>query len=300
MAMDGTPIIIKRKKAHEHAHHGGSWKVAYADFVTAMMAFFMVMWIMGLSDQTRSQVAGYFNDPMGYSKTPPLSRNIVNLQGTQTPKAGQSKAPGTEQIQSENKIESGIKEALKAVPKELQHFGKAVDVTTSAEGLRIEFQETRGTIYFETGSAQLTPDARNFIAALAPRLSRINHVMSFEGHTDARPYPGAAYDNFDLSTDRARSLKRELQQDGLPRKMLSSLAGYGDTKLKIPSHPYAAENRRVSIFIPYKENKEAKMDITEDQIKADLKGDLRPPGITPNPPDLQQIRSGFTHATRRP
>ena len=79
---DGTPIIVKKKKGHGgHAHHGGSWKVAYADFVTAMMAFFMVMWIMGLSEETRAQIQGYFNDPMGFMRNMPRSRNVINLQG---------------------------------------------------------------------------------------------------------------------------------------------------------------------------------------------------------------------------
>lgn len=81
MAGDGTPIIIKKKKAHGHAHHGGSWKVAYADFVTAMMAFFMVMWILGLSDESKIQISGYFNDPFGYSKNSPMQRNIVSFHG---------------------------------------------------------------------------------------------------------------------------------------------------------------------------------------------------------------------------
>src|SRR5690242_2935046 len=93
--MDGTPIIIKKKKHEEHGHHGGSWKVAYADFVTAMMAFFMVMWIMGLSDQTRAQISGYFNDPLGYSKVEPKSENIANISKQMQPPAGKKGAKST-------------------------------------------------------------------------------------------------------------------------------------------------------------------------------------------------------------
>src|SRR5689334_15823960 len=84
--MDGTPIIIKKKKSHGHAHHGGSWKVAYADFVTAMMAFFMVMWIMGLSDETKAQIQGYFNDPVGFVKNEPKSHSVIALKSVPTTK----------------------------------------------------------------------------------------------------------------------------------------------------------------------------------------------------------------------
>src|SRR3954454_6800098 len=98
--MDATPIIIKKKKSHAHAHHGGSWKVAYADFVTAMMAFFMVMWIMGLSDDTRTKIQGYFNDPMAFNKTQPSSKTIISVGAAPNPRKGQNQSGGDNPLEA--------------------------------------------------------------------------------------------------------------------------------------------------------------------------------------------------------
>src|SRR2546421_12165067 len=111
--MDATPIIIKRKKAHGHAHHGGSWKVAYADFVTAMMAFFMVMWIMGLSDETRAQIQGYFNDPIGFMKTQPRSRTVISVKGRPSNKPGQTSQHQNQPYRDEKAQIEALKKNLK-------------------------------------------------------------------------------------------------------------------------------------------------------------------------------------------
>src|SRR5688572_5122276 len=142
---DGTPIIIKKKKSHGgHAHHGGSWKVAYADFVTAMMAFFMVMWIMGLSEENRTIIAGYFNDPGAFMKTPPVSRNIMPLKGQEAPRPGQSKMKENSAINTENKerkLQSEIKKAIEGEV-DLKVMLENIDMALTEEGLRIEFVES--------------------------------------------------------------------------------------------------------------------------------------------------------------
>src|SRR6188472_3487021 len=120
--MDATPIIIKKKKAHHAAHHGGSWKVAYADFVTAMMAFFMVMWIMGLSDDAKAQIQGYFNDPVGFVKNQPKSKSVITLPGNVKPKPGSATGQPYEQDhKAMKKLKENLEQALKASP-ELEKF----------------------------------------------------------------------------------------------------------------------------------------------------------------------------------
>jgi len=291
MSMDGTPIIIKRKKAHAHPHHGGSWKVAYADFVTAMMAFFMVLWIMGLSDQTRSQISGYFNDPLGYSRTQPLSRNIIPFHGMQTPKAGSSKSQGNEQVASEETKIQAVGEKIKdAVGKDSadKNAGQHIDVAMGVDGLRVELVEDPASIFFESGSAVIKPEGKRIIMkAIAPVLATSQREMWLEGHTDSMPYPSSSYDNFDLSSERALSLKRELINDGVLGTQVKRIEGMADTKLKIPSDPYSAKNRRVVILLPFHQFDDAKVDIKGDELKAKIREKLKPEtAIGPKAPDI--------------
>jgi len=286
MAMDGTPIIIKRVKAHGHAHHGGSWKVAYADFVTAMMAFFLTLWIMGLSDSTRTQVAGYFNDPMGYSKTPPLSKNIIKMPNMESPKPGESKAPGDQQATGASRIGDALTK-IESKDKGLKKLAKNTQVFFDSTGIRIEFVETNDTVFFKLGSAELTPDARRYVDALEPTLAKMHMEMSFEGHTDARPYAGYA-DNYDLSVNRALSLKHALQEDGIPQKQIAGLTGNGERDLAYPNNPYDARNRRVTIWIHTTHADDVKKILGDPGVKKSIKEDLGPshPDIRPEAPQF--------------
>jgi chemotaxis protein MotB len=286
MAFDGTPIIIKRVKAHGHAHHGGSWKVAYADFVTAMMAFFLTLWIMGLSDSTRTQVAGYFNDPMGFSKTPPSSKNIIKMPNLDSPKPGESKASGDQQASGASTVGHALTKIERANPK-LSNLIKNTQVTYDATGIHIAFIETKNTVFFKLGSAELTPEAREYIDSLEPTLAKFGKEMSFEGHTDARQYSGY-YNNFDLSTDRARSLMHALQEDGVPGKQVAGLSGMGDRQLAFPNDPFDARNRRVSIWIHTTHPEEAKKALGDLGIRKSLRDDLTPdrPDIAPKAPSI--------------
>ena len=296
MAMDGTPIIIKKKKATSHAHHGGSWKVAYADFVTAMMAFFMVLWIMGLSDQTKTQVQGYFNDPLGYVKAEPKSRNIADIKGFQSSNPGEAKQPGTESATGPSKLQvlgDKLREIVRKLTGQSDRAGlsKNVDVTLNKDGVRIELIDGSGNVFFESGSAEFTPAGRRFVRTLAPMLAKISNRFVFEGHTDSVPYSAASdYDNYDLSVDRARALKTELRRDDVPPTSLTAIEGFGDTKPKFPQDPRSPLNRRVSILIPAKNIDFKHVDLTEGRIKADLKPDLHPetPKVGPTEPDLSK------------
>jgi chemotaxis protein MotB len=273
MAHDQPVIIIKKKKSHGHAHHGGSWKVAYADFVTAMMAFFMVMWILGLSDDSKSQISGYFNDPFGYSKSSPLVRNIVKFPGvpvtsgrvekqTADLQKQEKKAIATVQTALEKKIRQALLEGKTgkdggAVPGSLKALLEHIDVTVTDEGLRIEFLEDHGAVFFDSGSAVLRREAISILKELAPILAASGRLLTIEGHTDARPYgSGAGYDNWDLSQDRANALRRALVGNGVEMAQISEVTGFADKKPKIRSEPLNPLNRRVSILLPIAKNED--------------------------------------------
>ncbi|MEQ1822390.1 MAG: flagellar motor protein MotB [Fimbriimonadaceae bacterium] len=267
MASDGTPIIIKKKKAHGHAHHGGSWKVAYADFVTAMMAFFMVMWILGLSDEAKAEISGYFNDPFGYSKTAPLSRNIVKFPGAPVTSGRVKKQRADIEhndkkaiIMIGDKIEKALGMGAKKdekgqkvhpQPRSLSDLIEHIEIEVTPEGLRIELKEDKGSVFFETGSAALKPEAVQIIKTLAGVLGKVGRTMYIEGHTDARPYgSGASYDNWDLSQDRANTMRRALMGGGVKERYFLGVNGFASRRLKVPTDPLNPANRRVSILLP--------------------------------------------------
>lgn len=257
-------IIVKRRRTHEVRRSSGTWKVAYADFVTAMMSFFMVMWILGLSDEDKLTISGYFNDPLGYSKTEPFTRNIVKSPGSPVTQGhveepqvdivrrqrhdivlvGKriSEAMGIrDNIGNPNLVNAGVKTEV------LKH----VEVSDDRDGLRVEFRESSAPIFFETGSADLTVDAKKLIARLAPALIKEKRTMYIEGHTDSQPYATkGGYDNWDLSQDRANALRRELEKHGVSVRLFLGVNGYADRRLRLPKDPANPANRRVSILLP--------------------------------------------------
>ena len=263
--MAEQPIIVKKIKAHGHAHHGGSWKVAYADFVTAMMAFFMVMWIMGLSDETRAQIQGYFNDPVGFMKNTPRSRSVIPINGSPKTKPKTDKGPSEGQIETARSMAQQEKEA-EEIRKEVSHAAesggeadadlqgilKDVEMSVTDEGLKIEFIEREGEVFFELGSAVIRPAARKLIAKIAPVLARSGKPMLIDGHTDARAFPSHSYDNWNLSGDRANALRRALCENGVSEKQLLGVRAHGATQPRKPEDPFHFSNRRVAILLPFK------------------------------------------------
>lgn len=261
------PIIIKKKKVVAGGHHGGSWKVAYADFVTAMMAFFMVMWIMGMDAETRSMIQGYFNDPLGFIKNPPKTKTAFAMPGSPRPKEGvaESKGRGPDfetangkqaaeiKLQKENleDVKDKIEHAMSNDP-ELKGLMKYVSMTLTEEGLVVEFSEAVGAVFFESGSYAVRPQAMDLISKVAPILARSGYKIDIKGHTDARPYAGTGYTNLDLSTDRALAMKRALCQFGVNESRIIHITGCGDTELKNTADPYHFSNRRVTLLLPFK------------------------------------------------
>jgi chemotaxis protein MotB len=299
---DSTPIIIKKKKSHGHGHHGGSWKVAYADFVTAMMAFFMVMWIMGMSESTRTTVAGYFNDPLGFTKNEPKSRvNIQPSNGSPYAMAGSSTGTGNDEVNNERQryqkvkeeIEKSMEESIKAAAAagdseeaaNLKAMFSSVDTKITNEGLLIELCENSGAVFFEIGSAQIRPGALKLISRLAPVVSKSGRPLVVEGHTDRRPYVtnGRGYDNMDLSNDRAQALRRALIGFGVKSEQFIAVTGRGDKDLKRADDPYHFSNRRVSLLLPFHTySGERSPGLPKDLLESQIQGAFRRPvGVEP-------------------
>ncbi|MFY9233742.1 MAG: flagellar motor protein MotB [Fimbriimonadaceae bacterium] len=270
--MNDRPIIIKKKKVHGHGRHGGAWKVAYADFVTAMMAFFMVMWIVGMSEQDKSIIAAYFNDPVGFSQNPPRTKlNMVqSINPPLSMKPGQTMTPGSDpRKEDEEKIRAIGKEvgaALKA-DTDLSKLAAQVQTTVTSEGLRIELLEKQHSTFFDSGKATLKQAGAKLIARIAPVIARTGRLIAIEGHTDAMPYGGSGYNNWDLSQDRAASVRRALCSSGVDESQLAGVHGYAATRLKDPSNPLAESNRRVTILVPFSANAKGRADLPADQLK---------------------------------
>lgn len=232
-----TPIIVIKKKVSHGGHHGGAWKVAYADFVTAMMAFFLVMWLLNAGPKVREAVAGYFNDPAGYKD-----------------QVGSGLAGNGEALQISKDDMSKLKEKLEQALREMPKFSELKDqvkLTVTGEGLRIELLETEDGFFFESGSAQPSQYGRELLAKIAVELAKLPNSIVVEGHTDARVFSGEGYSNWELSADRANMSRRLLQSTGLRKEQIVQVRGFAEQqpfKSNDPTHP---SNRRISIIVQY-------------------------------------------------
>ena len=285
MSAGNQPIIIKKKKGgHGGGHHGGSWKVAYADFVTAMMAFFMVMWIMGLSEETRKSIQGYFNDPIGFMKNEARSKSVIALtQGVHGKPTKGDKAYELEQRAMES-VEKKVKDEV-AHGKGVDDLGKDVKVSITPDGLQIEFVEARGAVFFESGSAIVRPEARKIVARIAPLLASSGRSMVVEGHTDAAPC-GSPGGNWGLSTSRAMALMEALRAGGCREDQFKQVAGYAATRLEKPEAPLDFSNRRVTILIPREAKEGTAPPAAELRDKIATQGDMQAIDLAPPAVDV--------------
>lgn len=235
----GHPVIIVKKKQKAHGHHGGAWKVAYADFVTAMMALFIVLWLLASSQEVQKAVGGYFQDPTGAGK----------MAGTTHAGVGESiTLTGNEMDQLKDKLE----QAMRELPK-FEQLKSNVLVTVTNEGLRIELLENEGGLFFESGSAMMSERGASLMRLLGEQLKAIPNRCLLEGHTDAKPYASTGgYTNWELSVDRANSARRLLEESGLPREKFAQIRGFADQYLRNPSNPMDPHNRRVSLIVQYR------------------------------------------------
>ena len=236
------PIIIIKKKGGHGGHHGGAWKVAYADFVTAMMALFIVLWLLSSSEDVKKAVAGYFRDPKGHGK-----------------QLGSAMAGSGESLTITKTNMSALKEKLEQAMKQTPQFEKLKDyvqMTVTGEGLRIELLETEKGMFFETGKPSPTPTGRDLLIKLAQELGQMKNSILVEGHTDATQYQGAEYSNWELSTDRANSARKIMEENGLRPDQVTQVRGFANQQLRLPDKPKDPSNRRVSIIVQYPDSPE--------------------------------------------
>ncbi len=231
-----APIIIIHKKADHHDdEHGGAWKVAYADFVTAMMALFIVLWLLSASEKVQKAVGGYFQDPTGKGKQT----------GSTTAGVGETLTLSQKQLKE---IKDKIEQAMKQIP-EFKDMQKQIKMTMTAEGLRIDLLETKRGLFFDTGNPKPTEAGGELLKVLASELAKLPNKIAIEGHTDSTPYGRPDYSNWELSADRANAARRILTESGLEDSRISQVRGFADQRLLLKDDPTNPSNRRISIIV---------------------------------------------------
>ena len=276
------PIIVKRVRKAAHGHHGGAWKIAYADFVTAMMAFFLLMWLLGSTTKADLQgIAEFFKTPLKISLMGGSgagdSTSVIKGGGSDITRAEGQRKHGEEttgrkvsdlreaerelalrekQVLRELKLK--IEGAIAASPTMSQFKNQLlIDITT--EGLRVQIVDEQNRPMFAIGSAMLQPYTREIVREIAKVVNEVPNRISLSGHTDATPYSGGegGYSNWELSADRSNSLRRELIAGGMDDKRIARVVGLSSSVLLDPANPYNPINRRVSIIVMNKKAEEA-------------------------------------------
>jgi chemotaxis protein MotB len=241
---NGRPIIIIKKKVVAHAgHHGGAWKVAYADFATAMMSLFIVLWLMNSNAKVKQAVAGYFKDPAGVGK----------LAGTN--KEGRDKTievlptPAPVVKQEMEKLKSEIEKALRSLP-DFEKVKDHIMISVTDDGVRMELMETAKGLFFENGSPMPTNDGRQVLRTVGQLVNKLPNRLMIEGHTDSVPFIGrSGYTNWELSSDRVHAARMIMEDAGLRPGQLSQIRGFGDQQLYLPNKPEDPANRRISVIV---------------------------------------------------
>jgi chemotaxis protein MotB len=250
--MEGPPpppakppvIVIRRKKAGGHGHHGGAWKVAYADFVTAMMALFIVLWLMSSDEDVKKAIASYFNNPSGPG----------TMAGTAAAGAGHSIDMSKEEM---SKLRDKIEQALSVMPK-FRELKDNVEMTITADGLRIELLESDSGVFFESGQPRPNPTGQELLTRLAEEVGKLPNGVLIEGHTDSKPFPGDEYSNWELSADRANGARKIMQLHGLRPEQVGEVRGFADRHLRHPNDPAHPSNRRISLIVQHRQEATAR------------------------------------------
>ena len=265
-------IIKKVKKVSGEGHHGGAWKVAYADFVTAMMAFFLLMWLLNATtEDQRKGIADYFNPTIPVSTvsgggssvldgSTVFSEDTLAKNGTGGARASQGEALEDPETPGDNARDEagGDNETLKSLEEALlnQVAGEASEglarhimTKVTPEGLVIELTDVDGSPLFNVGSTDVSPTMRLLLKVVTNSLTLVTNEISIVGHTDGLAYSGARnYSNWELSTDRAHMARRLMVEAGLPTSQINEVAGKADTEPLVQDR-YAPQNRRISITI---------------------------------------------------
>jgi chemotaxis protein MotB len=234
----GPPIIIIKKKGGHGGHHGGAWKVAYADFVTAMMALFIVLWLLNSSVQVRKAISSYFQDPSGSG----------NLSGSASAGTGETVSVGQDDMEQ---LKDKLEEAVKKKP-EFEKLKDYVQLSVTGEGLRVELLESEKGIFFESGSPSPSGLGGELIGKLADQLVKLPNQLLIEGHTDSKPFGKRKdYTNWELSVDRANAARRIIEEHGARPDQIVQVRGFAAQSPRNPADPEDASNRRVSVIVRY-------------------------------------------------
>ena len=267
--MDERPqqIIIKKVKKNKAAHHGGAWKVAYADFVTAMMAFFLLLWLLSMvSDEKKASLSVYFekysvfqstgNSAITFKDSKLTDPNFINPKedSSQTSKmAVKGKKTGELSHKIKQEIDARDEELVKkiraSVDEKMAGVRDQILVDVIEGGVRIQIIDTEGSMMFPLGSSQPTPKAKEILKLVSSNLKEIPGRIVVEGHTDSAPFKSGQITNWELSTSRASSARKELEVNGVDSSRIARVVGYADAELLIPLDPRDQRNRRISIII---------------------------------------------------
>lgn len=280
------PIIVKKIKKTAAGHHGGAWKIAYADFVTAMMAFFLLMWLLGSSSKAQLEgISEYFKTPlkvalMGGSSVGASDtlikggggKDMTKKQGQVKPvdgPKGKQKAVDAEEVKKElekiekvklEELKKKIEKAIEDSPN-LSKFKNQLLLDITTEGLRVQIVDEQNRAMFNSSKAEMQPYAKQILQELGQMLNGVTNKISLSGHTDATPYPNGekSYSNWELSSDRANASRRELVAGGMDETKLLRVVGLSSASLFDKENPFNATNRRISIIIMNKQAEENAM-----------------------------------------
>ncbi len=243
------PIIIKKINKVHGGHHGGAWKVAFADFMTAMMAFFLVLWLVGQDQEVRDSVAGYFRDPIGFDRGGKMgSGKGAGLMQGQTGMMDKTTASSVIRKKMKEAAES-IKQNL-MLTDEFKGLRNNVRVELTAEGLRIQIIEGGDSSFFESGSSRMSPTGEAVLGLIAQEVRKLPNRIVFEGHTDASGSTNLyGYGNWDLAADRANFARKVMLKNGVRPSQIKEVRSYAATQLLFPDKPQDPHNRRVSILV---------------------------------------------------
>ncbi|MDD0974285.1 flagellar motor protein MotB [Pseudomonas fontis] len=268
---NNQPIIVKRIKRYGDGHHGGAWKIAFADFATAMMAFFLVLWLLSTATpEQKIAIAGYFKDPIGFTESG--TPFIIDLGGspelapdkTINPEEKTEPTPDTsiqlEKDQVENMAEQVERERLELLLQELQNkveenpqlqkFKDQILFEITQDGLRIQIMDAENRPMFDIGSARLQPYFEDILLAMADTIKAVPNKISISGHTDAKPYAGTGdFGNWELSANRANAARRALVAGGYPDTQVARVVGYASSSLFDRANPFNPVNRRIDIVV---------------------------------------------------
>lgn len=292
---NNQPIIVKRISRKGDGHHGGAWKIAFADFAVAMMAFFLVMWLLSTATPEQlKMISGYFNDPIGFDAGG--SPFAIDLGGTPTvapdrtlsdadqdveliPMDAQTIESLAEQLE-QMQLDMLLQELQNKIDIEpvLQRFKDQILLEITQEGLRIQIVDAENRPMFASGSAQLQPYFEEILLALSDTIAVVPKKISIGGHTDAQPFIGRrGYGNWELSTERANAARRTLLAAGYPEEQLARVVGYADSALFDRTAPLNPINRRIDIVVLNKRAEEQMLEGASDQTSPQAEPDAAAP-----------------------